>query len=176
MQIALFWFIFIIVLSAAHAGWNGAPWVPTRAKDREHIVAYLKQQSFATFIDLGAGTGTMLFALAPLFPNARYIGYDISLLPLWIGKFSSWFSPKKNITMRYQNLYHGDISQADVIYIFLMPNVHTEVARRVLCKAPPKARILFEGWPPEGYTPLTILSHSDCLPVYCFEGHQFHTS
>lgn len=168
---------FLFLFTAAYAGWRGAPWVPTRSLDLQQAIAAVRQASPHRYaIDLGCGTGSLLFALAKAHPEMQLFGYDISLAPLLFGWIRKWLSPQryKNVHLHMKNLYRVDVSPADLIFVFMMPEPHTRIAKTVLHRAQTDALVLFEAWPPEGFVPEQTVQGSNCLPLHVYRGASFH--
>ncbi len=170
-------FFFLVLLTAAYAGWRGAPWVPTRKKDLHQALAVLAHEPEHRYgIDLGCGTGSLLFAVARAYPNMHLYGYDVSLAPLFFGWIRKWLSPQryKRVHLRFKNLYRVDVSPADLIFVFMMPEPHTRIAKTVLLRAQPRALVLFEAWSPEGFVPERSVQAPACLPLHIYRGRAFH--
>ena len=68
-----------------------------------------------------------------------------------------------------------DVSPADLIFVFMMPEPHTRIAKTVLRKVSPQALVLFEAWPPEGFVPLRSVQEPGCLPLHLYSGSAFHS-
>jgi SAM-dependent methyltransferase len=176
MSVLFYVLFFLLVGSAAYAGWRGAPWVPTRKKELHQVLTYLQQSPPKNYgIDLGCGTGSLLFLLAERYPDMTLHGYDISLGPLLFGCIRKFFSYKryKNVHFHVKNLYRVNVSLADLIFIFMMPEPHTRIARTVLSKAQPDATILFEAWPPEGFKEQEVIQREEVLPLFMYHGKTF---
>jgi SAM-dependent methyltransferase len=171
----LFLVALFLLITAAYAGLKGAPWVPTLSKDVKQALGVLKDKKFEHALDLGCGTGTMLFALAKEKPNAILTGYDVSLAPLLFGWTRKFLSPKKykNVHLYWKNIYSVDVSFADVIYVFMMPESNVRIATTVLPHAKPDATILFEAWGPEGFIADHTEKQEGCLPLLVYRGSAF---
>ncbi len=171
----LFLLFSIFLLTAAYAGFRGAPWVPTRSKDMQQALDILKGQEFTYAIDLGCGTGSLLFALAQERPEIHAYGYDVSLAPLCFGWIRKYLSPTKykNVHLQWKNLYTVDVSPADLIFVFMMPEPHTRIAKTVLHRTQPNATVLFEAWAPEGFVPDRTEKQEGCLPLHICRGDAF---
>lgn len=176
MSVLFYVLFFLLVGSAAYAGWRGAPWVPTRKKELHQVLAYLQGSPQKKYgIDLGCGTGSLLFLLADRYPDMTLHGYDISLGPLLFGCIRKFLSYKryKNVHFHIKNLYRVDVSCADLIFVFMMPDPHTRIAHTVLSRAQSDAVILFEAWPPEGYKEQDIIRYEGTLPLFIYLGKTF---
>ncbi|HCC83647.1 TPA: hypothetical protein DEP96_02240 [Candidatus Uhrbacteria bacterium] len=178
----LFLILLAIVISAAYAGYSAAPWVPTKPAQRQLVLDNLKFPSSyggvrggLTVVDLGCGDGAWLFAFAAKYPSITAIGYDISLLPLVIGQLRKLLSFKKfaHVHLRFGNLWRADISQADVVLIFLMRKIYPRLITK-LSAIPPHALVAIEAWPLPNLTPIQTITGPNLLPVYIYRGEQFH--
>lgn len=179
MSLGTFFYVlfFLFAVSAAYASYRGAPFVPTRTKDLHQalgVVAHESKKRHA--IDLGCGTGSLLFVLANKYPDMQLHGYDVSLGPLLFGWIRKWLSPRtyKNVHLHLKNLYRVDVSPADLLFVFMMPEPHTRIAKTVLPRVQEDALVLFEAWPPEGFSPLRTVQEKDCLPLHIYRGSTFH--
>ncbi len=177
----IFLIVLAIVISAAYAGYSAAPWVPTKSAQRQLVLDNLKlSPSYGgvgggfTIVDLGCGDGSWLFTFARQYQTAEAIGYDISLFPLIIGQLRKLLSFKKfsHVSLRFGNLWHADISQADVVLIFLMRRIYPRLIAK-LASLPPHATVVLEAWPLPNITPIQVISGPNLLPVYIYRGDQF---
>ncbi len=171
----LFLIVLALVISAAYAGYSAAPWVPTKPAQRQLVIDRLQFPSSSTVLDLGCGDGAWLFAFAAAYPAITAIGYDISLLPLFIGQLRKLFSLKKfsHVHLRFGNLWHADISHADVVLIFLMRKIYPRLITK-LSALPPHATVVLEAWPLPNLTPVQVITGPNLLPTYIYRGEQFH--
>lgn len=167
-------FAWLVVLSAGIAGFSAAPWVPTKPKETKNLLDNLPMKGSETVYDLGCGSGSMLFALAKRYPHIKAIGYDISLLPLlmgWVRKLLFWHT-YRNVHLRFGNLYNVNVTQADVIFIFLMERAYAKLLPVLRKTIRDDARIALEGWPFPQLEPQAAITTPECLPVYIYQGKQ----
>ncbi|MEK7183671.1 MAG: methyltransferase [Patescibacteria group bacterium] len=167
------WIIFLVVLSsAAIAGFSAAPWLPTKPSQRKHLLDNLQLKDGQTVVDLGCGDGSMLFAVARLYPNVVCIGYDISLLPLfiaWVRKFL-FFRAYRNVHIRFGNLFTQNIRQANVVFIFLLSKCYPKLLTTLPKQVSPQAQLIVEAWPLPDIEPRQTLKGENLLPVYIYSG------
>lgn len=183
LHLMYFFFLLTILIlgTAGYASFRGAPWVPTRKKDRAHIRDVLARAAINPkhIIDLGCGTGQLLFELQKKFPDITCTGYDLSLGPLIAGWIQKLFTSKtsQNVSLQWKNIFSADISNADTLFVFMMPELHTRIAKELLHHAKPHALIIFEAWPPEGFNAHAVSQQKGCLPLHIYYGKQFsHTA
>lgn len=135
------WFIIIIMillLSAAFGAISAAPWVPTKRRDVARMVALADIKSEETIYDLGCGDGRLLFASAK--QGAKGVGIEVFLLPYLVAKIRSWFYP--GVKIKYGNFFRHNISQADVVFIFLMAGAYDKLIKKFEQELRPGTRLV----------------------------------
>jgi len=175
METVLWIIVLLILCSAAVAGFSAAPWLPTKPSQRKHLLNNLQLKNGQTVVDLGCGDGVMLFTVARMYPEVICIGYDISLLPLfigWIRKFL-FFKAYRNVHIRFGNLFTQDIHQADVVFIFLLSKCYPKLLTSLKGKISPAAKVIIEAWPLPEIDPVETLKAEGLLPVYIYTGEIF---
>ena len=73
-----------------------------------------------SFLDIGAGTGTVLAAIAQSHPNARVQGVERAAVPFLLAFLrAKWCGARYRV--RWGNLWSTDLSRHDVVYAYLSP-------------------------------------------------------
>jgi precorrin-6B methylase 2 len=175
MNLILILILAPILATAAFAGISAAPWLPTKPKQRRHLIDNLELKQNATCYDLGCGDGTLLFALARKFPTAKAIGYEISLLPFLIGTIRKFIGGKKykNVSLRFGNLFLKNLSEADLVLVFLLDKSYPKLKKKFSEELKDNAKIVVEAWPMPGIEPKKRLKEENLLPVFIYTGSQF---
>ncbi len=151
----LLFFAILLFLTIGLPALLFAPWVPTRRRDFDRIAQLMQIQPGMVIMDLGCGTGGPIFDLARRFPQAQFIGVELSLPLHLICLIRSWTSGVKNMQFRFGNLLTTDISKADRIYLFGVPKtLSTRLKEKFRREAKEQTRIIsycfeFENWKPE---------------------------
>lgn len=147
-----------------------APWVPTLKKQRDLLLDNLPIEADATVYDLGCGSGSILFAVADRYPNARCIGYDVALLPLLIGTLIKWSHPKRyrNVHLRFGNFFSQSVADADVIIAFLMKTAYPKFFAQLTRDVRPGTIVAVEAWPYETLTPTQTITGAALVPWYVY--------
>src|SRR3990167_2385365 len=120
------WIILILFLflgTSAYAGLRAAPWFPTWSRDLDRFFKLADIKPGQKFYDLGCGDGKIVFAAAKT--GAQAVGFEISLLPYLIAKTRSFFV--KNAEIEFRDFWNADISNADIVYLFLVAQSNTQV-------------------------------------------------
>lgn len=96
--------------------------------------------------DLGCGDGRMVVTAARRY-GARGVGVDID--PKWVAR------SKENareagvaslVTIRQEDLFTTDLSEATVVTMYLLPNLNTRLLPK-LAKLPPGSRVVCHSFP-----------------------------
>lgn len=164
----LFLLAIVLFLGIGLPGLLFAPWVPTRRRDFDRIDSCMEIAPSMTVMDLGSGTGSVVFELAKRHPEAKFIGIELSFVWYGISVLRNLIHPRKNVSFRLGNLLTTDIRSADRIYLFGTPAGLTErLKKKIQTEAKADARIIsycFEmtGWKPE----IQLQSNGKLLPIF----------
>lgn len=159
--------LFIIITSAIFiGGLYDAMWIPTRKKNYDRIaqLAYLKPGE--VFYDLGCGSANMLFYFSKKY-GANCVGIEVS--PFWYlySKVKSLFY--KKVKIKYGNFYKHDISKADVIYVFLLPESYLKLKDKIDEELKKGARIILSDWPFKDREPNKISKKEGLVSYYLYQ-------
>jgi hypothetical protein len=137
---------------------SAAPFFPSPKKIMRQAMQEMSLKKGEVFYDLGAGTGTSIIVADKEF-GAKATGSEINLLPYLIAQ-SKIFFLRSRATMKFENLFAQNISDADVIFCFL--------TERTMKKLEPKfARELKPGTRIACYTfPLPTMKPERIIPIH----------
>ena len=147
---------------------QGALYVSTsRAKINAFIEA-VPMKADQMLVDLGCGDGRVL-RKAQKHYGVRAIGYEINPLAYLKARLLS-FGPE-NIKIRLQNFWKADLSEADVVFCYLYPDVMKKLAAKLASGLKPGAVVVSSHFSLPGFVPSEVLRlkrslHSD--PVYIY--------
>jgi SAM-dependent methyltransferase len=145
---------------------NAAPWVPTRRRDMERILALARIKPGEVFYDLGCGDGRLLVAAARA--GAKAEGLDISLLSYLMSLLRTKLERSK-ARVHFKNLFRQNLSSADIVYLFLMPAALPKIKNKFDAELKKGARVLSYSFPIPGLTPKTIDKRPDSQTIYLYE-------
>jgi precorrin-6B methylase 2 len=94
----------------------GAPYLPTRRKQREAALDLLNLKKGQTIIDLGSGDGAMLVTAAKAGLNV--IGYEINPILVLISRIRT-YKFKKQVKVVQGNFWNKQWPHADGVFVFL---------------------------------------------------------
>ncbi|MBU1164015.1 class I SAM-dependent methyltransferase [Patescibacteria group bacterium] len=159
MDIIAVLIIFVIVsvlITFTFAGISAAPWVPLWKSDIRRMLKVAKVQDGEHVYDLGSGDGRILLIAAKEF-NAKSTGFEISVLPFFVSYIKiviANLKTKYKIKIKFKSMYAQDLSEADVITMFLTP-MATKKLKPIFSKGLKKGcRIVsyafsIPGWEPD---------------------------
>lgn len=162
------------LISAGYAGYVGAPWLPSRKSWIASLERIVQIPENGQVFDLGCGDGRVLFALSKTFPNAHYIGYEISLVPYIVGKLKGFFGGYKNVEIRFGNLFSQNYQEADVIFLFLLEETYEKFATQKGYELKDECQILAETWPIRGVQEINKHQSKGNVPIFEYRGAQIN--
>lgn len=136
--VLLFWQVsnFVSVFS-------GSPYVKTRKSIINKAIDIVNLKKGETFLELGSGSGDVLITAAKY--DVDVVGFEISPYYYLYSKLRTL--RYKNIDIRFQNIFNADLSQADIVYCYLLPNLLKKLAPKFKREIKYSARIISIGFP-----------------------------
>ena len=147
---------------------QGALYVSTsRAKIAAFIDA-VPMKADQMLVDLGCGDGRVLREAHKRY-GVRTVGYEINPLAYLKARLLSIGFNK--IKIKRQNFWKADLSQADVVFCYLYPDVMKRLAAKLVAGLKPGAIIVSSNFSLPGFVPSRILRlernlHRDPMYVY----------
>jgi cyclopropane fatty-acyl-phospholipid synthase-like methyltransferase len=141
---------FVFISSIAIAGLSFAPWVPAWKKDLPRIFKLAALKPGEVFYDLGCGNGKVVLYANKNF-QARAIGLEISLPMYLVCKARQIFNSDKNLVFKLKNLYKEDLSRADAVYFFGMPDKVAKLRAKLEKELKPGCRVISYVFPIAGW-------------------------
>lgn len=157
MEIILLFFVLIaliLALTLASGLRHGAPYVPSsKASIRSMLdMAGVKPGELVT--DLGSGDGRILIVAATEY-GARGLGIEITWFYYFWSKIKIKMLGLSNaIRVKRTDIYASDISESDVIIMFLLQDTNQLLKDKLKTELKPGTRIVshyftMDGWEPE---------------------------
>jgi hypothetical protein len=124
--IGVVFFLFLILIGFTIILWsirNGISPMPSSARAKSVILNVLPAETnfHKTICELGAGWGTLAFALAAKFPHSNIVAYETSPLPYLFCRIRQWITPFPNLHFHRQNFLAISLVHADTIVCYLYP-------------------------------------------------------
>ncbi len=166
MNLVILLFILFILFSFIYAGYRAAPWVPTRARDVNRVLNLAQIQPGQKFYDLGCGDARLVCAAARAGANAQ--GLEISFLPYLWGLWRV-FRQKKSSKISFKDFWNTNLSDADVVYFFLMPRALKKLQTKLEKELKPGAKVISYTWPLPDWPEAKIDEQTGCATLYLYE-------
>lgn len=115
------------------------PIVITPQKHIDSLMIYLEKENLinsnSVVYELGSGWGDFSFAVEKLKPK-KIKAYELSPVHIYISRLKAWFK-KSKIFFERKDFFEADISDADIIYVFLVPKIVNKLSEKMKeqCKA-----------------------------------------
>jgi SAM-dependent methyltransferase len=120
----------------------GVPWVPTREARIRRALQLAKLQPGETLYDLGAGDGRVLLIAAKEF-GAQAVGIEIGPVQWALGWLRIQFSGiRHRVRLRCGNFYSADLSNADIVFVYLTSSQTSRLAKKLEQELRPGARVV----------------------------------
>lgn len=134
----------------------GAPWHPLLAKNINQILKFSNLKSGEIFYDIGSGDGRILIA-ATREKLVRGVGVEIDPIKVWLSRYFIRKAKLTNtISIYHGNMYDFDVSQADVIYLYLTHQALDRLFPEILNRVKPSVRIVCYRFCIRGLEPIKV--------------------
>jgi SAM-dependent methyltransferase len=150
--IILFGVVILLLLPAL----SGQPWVPANEKRIHRALELVELKPGEVLYDLGSGDGRVLVVAARDF-GARAVGVELSPLLFalaWIKIRAHGLQQK--ISLHCGSYFQVDISDADVIYLYLTRENTNRLRPKLEAEMKPGARLVSVSSDLEGWTPAEV--------------------
>lgn len=144
----------------------GAPWFITKKKDYDRIAKLANLKRGTIFYDLGCGTGNMLFYLSKKY-KINCIGIEVSPVLFLYSKIKSLF--RGRVKIKYGNFFNYNLSKADVVYVFLMPNVYNKLKNKLNRELKNEVKVILAYWPFKKSKPIFVSKKEGDTTYYLYK-------
>lgn len=132
---------------------SDAPYVPITRTVLESLVTMVEAKPNDVWIDLGSGDGRVLIAACKRY-SVRGLGIErISSLRTYSRLRIFFAGLHKKIKISSGNFFKIDLSQADVVSFYLLPETSERLLVKLRAELKPGAQIVFHRYPIKGFTP-----------------------
>lgn len=121
-ELLIAFFLAFYTSSLLLSSFMGAPYVPSKDKEFVETLRLAKLKKGQLFVELGSGDGRVVKEAVKKY-HVRGIGIDINPFLILLSKLTTKLQKINNIDFKLANIYKYNLSKADVIYIFLMPEM-----------------------------------------------------
>ncbi len=106
---------------------NGISPLPISPKVKKRLLEVLPSNSPNRIAELGAGWGTLAFALARKYPESTVIAYENSWVPYLVMIARKALKPTINLTIIRKNFFKENLSSFDLIVCYLYPGAMNQL-------------------------------------------------
>lgn len=157
--IALFFFFLCVAL------FTGAPFVPSQKNASQKMVAMANISPSDIVYDLGSGDGRLLFMAAQRKPQ-KIIGLEINILLVIVTNIRLLLSPYRSlIQCKWRNFWSVDISDANVVFVYLLPWKMEALSKKLKKELKPGSRIISNSFL---FPDLKMVDHNKETQIYEF--------
>jgi len=145
--------------------------MPTLGRVRSQLLPFVEPEHEGTILELGAGWGTLAFALADRCPKAQVIAYELSPLPWAFCWLRQRLAPRPNLELRRQDFFRASFSGASLVVCYLFPGAMSRLAPKLLAELAPRTPVLSHTFALRGWTPVHTILVDDLYrtPIYLYE-------
>jgi SAM-dependent methyltransferase len=154
--------VFLITMILASA----APWLPTRRKDMERVLALAKIKPGEIFYDLGCGDGRLITEAGRA--GAKAVGFDISLMSYLMTRARIMLE-RSSAEVRFKNFFRQDLSKADIVYLFLTPPAMPAVEKKLKTELKNGTRVISYAFSIPGLELIVADKQPDRQTIYLYK-------
>lgn len=118
-----------------------APYVPTPMKVTRKMVEFAELNGNEVVYDLGAGDARLLVEAKKAHPGITAKGFELSPPVYALGKIRIWWS-KLPVYFTMKNFFHQDVSDADCVFLYLMPGAMKTLQKKFKAELKPGTKVI----------------------------------
>jgi len=142
-----------------------SPWWRTTARLARLESNLAKVKKGDIIYDLGCGDGTALIIAAKEF-GATGVGIEIDPLRVWVSRIKIFANGLANkLEIRRKSFWDQDISEATVIFMYLIPKTLIKLRPKLLKELKPGTRVVTFVYQID----LPLIAHDEKNEIYCYE-------
>lgn len=162
--------LFIIGVTAALPVTQGALFVSTHYS---HITSFLNRVPMSrgqVFVDLGCGDGRVLRAARANY-SVTALGFEVNPLAYLEARLLSL--GRSGIRIKWKDFWDADLSEADIVFCYLFPDVMGRLANKLEQELKNGARVISYNFPLPEWKPYSIVDpeaswHTNPIYIYRF--------
>ena len=138
---------------------RGGPFIPSSGKITQKMLELADIRESDHVFDLGSGDGRLL--IGALRAGAqKATGYEIHPGLVWL---SRWWAKhagfQTKMTIHQTSLWHADVSQATVVFLYQLPNTMKALEQRLYEQLPKGARVIVHDFAFTEWIPTQTTEH-----------------
>lgn len=133
-------FAFLMLISTMMHMFSGAPWVPSSRNTIELMLKESKLKPGQVVYDLGCGDARLLIKAEKRF-KTKGVGYENAPLAYVAAFLNKWIHRSK-VEIRCKNFFKDSFNPAELIFLYLSPNVQKKLAPKLKKECKPGTIII----------------------------------
>jgi len=159
LLIAIVWIVAIIILITKI--WEtirryGIPRVQTKVSMINYLVRNINLSPWQIFIDVWCGNGSVLSAVQKKFPWVITEWYEINKTDYALANAKKKYFGN-NYAIYNTNFFHEDLSDANIMYCYLMPHLMKSVWKKITKECKPWTMIYSNAFKIPNTEPISVL-------------------
>jgi len=140
----------------------GSPFISSSTADVDAMIQLAHIHPGMHIYDLGSGDGRLLFAAAK--QGASATGIEINSYCVLLTRIKARLKKESRVTVIHGSLFDQNLSRADVVFVYLLPDILQDLQIKLKNELKPDAVIIsksfeFPNWRPQAHTGDFYLYH-----------------
>jgi trans-aconitate methyltransferase len=147
---------------------RGALYVSTSRTRISAVMDAVPMQPGQLLVDIGCGDGRVLRKVRKRY-GARALGYELNFLAYLKAKILCF--RLRNVEVKWRNFWTADLSEADVVFCYLFPDVMSDLATKFKANLKPGTVVVSCNFHLPGFIPEKVLRPGNSLhnsPIYIY--------
>jgi precorrin-6B methylase 2 len=164
-------FVAALLLTFVMHIWLGVPYIPTPRKVARLMVELAGLRGDETVMDLGAGDGIVLVEAKRAHPGIRAVGCELVPTIWLLGIVYRAIIRAPRVEVRLKNAFAMDVREADVLLLYLIPEVLQRLLPKFEKELKPGTRIVSHAFKLPGREPIEVRTTWKLggeIPVYLY--------
>ena len=121
-------------------------------------------------IDIGSGTGAVVFGLSQRLHNCKITGIESAALTWLVGFLFNKYKGFHNVSWTYGNMWQINLGSYDIVYAFLSPDPMARLWKKVSSEMKAGAMFISNSFPLEDIQPASVVYVGDKrgTVLYCY--------
>jgi SAM-dependent methyltransferase len=160
--------IYALSIAAVLPATGGALFVATSPRRIAAFLDAVPMRPDQVFVDLGCGDGRVLRHVRRRY-GTQATGYEINPLAYALARLRC--AGLAGIDIRLKNFWNAELSEADIIFCYLYPDIMKAIAPKLFQRLKPGATVVSCNFPVPGYPVARVLRpdgdlHNDPIFIY----------
>ncbi|MDP3155603.1 MAG: SAM-dependent methyltransferase [Archangium sp.] len=142
--------------------------MPTSTKVKRELLALIPAELEGEVHELGAGWGTLAWAIATKCPRARVIGWERSLVPFLFCRLRLGVQRRDNLSIRFGDFHRADLKGAQLVIAYLWTGAMTRLGPKFEAELPNGSTVISHTFAWRGKQPESTVITADLYrtPLY----------